>query len=98
MVERLIIVGHLIRYVREVDHGDESMPTTYRITVSVVAPFESRPAINYILRGPFDDQYQSKRQRKKLLRAAMVKARVNSVHIGGSREETKPIDGSISFP
>ena len=28
----------------------------------------------------------------------MVKARVNTVHIGGSREETKPIDGPISFP
>ena len=28
----------------------------------------------------------------------MVKARVNIVHAGGSREETKPIDGPISFP
>ena len=28
----------------------------------------------------------------------MVKARVNDVHISGSREETKPIDDPISFP
>ena len=45
-----------------------------------------------------DDQYQSKRQQKKLLRATTVKAQVNTVHISGSREETKPIDGPISFP
>ena len=28
----------------------------------------------------------------------IVKALVNSIHMGGSREETKPIDGPISFP
>ena len=28
----------------------------------------------------------------------MVEARINAVHSGGSREETKPIDGPISFP
>ena len=27
-----------------------------------------------------------------------VKARVNAIHTGGSHEETKPIDGPISFP
>ena len=27
-----------------------------------------------------------------------MKARVNAIHTGGSREETKSIDGSISFP
>ena len=32
------------------------------------------------------------------MRAATVKARVNAVHTGGSREETKPIDNPISFP
>ena len=48
--------------------------------------------------GSFDDQYQSKRQQKKLMREATVKARVNAVHTSGSREETKLIDGPISFP
>ena len=28
----------------------------------------------------------------------MIKARVNAIHTGGSREETKLIDGPISFP
>ena len=59
---------------------------------------ESRPSINYILGGPSDDQYQSKRQQNKLLRVATVKARVNAIHTGGNHEETKPIDGPISFP
>ena len=98
MVERLIKEGHLGRYVREVDHKMEFAPTADRITTDAASPFESRQAINYILGGLFDDQYQSKRQQKKLLRAAKVKARVNVVHIGGSREETNLINGLISFP
>ena len=32
------------------------------------------------------------------MRAATVKARVNTVYTGGNHEETKPIDGPISFP
>ena len=32
------------------------------------------------------------------MRAATIKAWVNAVHTRGSWEETKPIDGSISFP
>ena len=32
------------------------------------------------------------------MREAIVKARVNVIHTGGNCEETKPIDGSISFP
>ena len=60
MVERLIKAGHLRRYVKNVDCGEESAPTTDRITAGAVAPFESRPTINYILGGLFDDQYQSK--------------------------------------
>ena len=63
----------------------------------MIAPPEPRPAINYILGGPLDDQYQSKRQQMKLLREATVKARVSALHTSGSREETKPIDG-ISCP
>ena len=98
MVERLIKVRHLIRYIREVDHGEESAPTTGRITTGVAALSESRLAINYLLGGPLDDLYQSKRQQKKLLRAATIKARVNVVHTRDSREETKPIEGPIAFP
>ena len=46
---------HLRRYVREVDHGAESMPLVDRITVDTVFLSESRPAINYLLGGLFDD-------------------------------------------
>ena len=96
LVERLIKEGHLRRYIREVEEG--SAPTADRTTTDIVAPPVPRPAINYILGGPFDNQYQSKRQQKKLLRAAMVKARVNVVHTSDNQEETKPIDDPISFP
>ena len=44
------------------------------------------------------NQYQSKRQQKKLVRAATVKARVNGVHTKSSQGEAEPIDGLISFP
>ena len=97
-MERLIKAGHLKRYVKEVDRRAESVPTADKITTGEAAPSESRPTINYILGGPFDDQYQSKRQQKKLLRVATVKTRVNTIHTGDSREETKLIDGPISFP
>ena len=89
---------HLRRYVREVNYRMESGPQAYKIIVDATVLSESRPAINYILGGPSDDQYQSKHQQKKLLRAATVKAQVNVIHIGGNREETKLIDGPISFP
>ena len=98
MVERLIKAGHLRRYVREVDRGMESRPPVDKIIADTTVQLESRSAINYILGGSSDDQYQSKCQQKKLLRATIVKARVNAIHMGGSREETKPIDGPISFP
>ena len=68
MVERLIKAGHLRRYAREVDRGAESGPPAERITVDEIVPSEFRPAINYILGGPSNDQYQLKRQYKKLLK------------------------------
>ena len=98
MVERLIKAGHLRRYFREVDRGEESEPTADKITTGAAAPPEFRPAINYILGGSLDDQYQSKRQQKKLLRASTVKAQVNAVHTSGSREETKLIDDPYPLP
>ena len=96
-MEKLIKAGHLRRYVREIYHG-QSGPTADRIIASAMAPTKSKPSINYILGDSFDDQYQSKRQQKKLLRATIVKARVNTIHTKGGHKETKPIDGPISFP
>ena len=55
MVEKLIKVGHLRRYIREIDHRVELEQATDRVTAVAVASSESKPAINYILGGPFDD-------------------------------------------
>ena len=81
LVERLIKVGHLIRYVKEVDSGVESGPPADKITTALS---ETRSAITNILGGLSDDQYQLKHQQRKLLRVAMDKARVNAIHTGGS--------------
>ena len=97
-MEKLIKEGNLKRYIRELDHQVESGQATNRITANATVPLESKPAINYILGGPSNDQYSSKHQQKKLLRASTVKAKVNSIHAKGRHEETKPIDGFISFP
>ena len=91
-------MGHLRRYIREANRGEESTPIADRITTVAVALFEPKLTINCILGGLFDDQYQSKCQQKKLLRAATVKAPVNAVHTRVRREEIKMIDGFISFP
>ena len=97
-MEKLIKAGHLKRCIREIEHEVESGQATDKIIVGMAALSESRPAINYILSGLSDDQYQSKRQQKKLLRAATVKALVNVVHTESRHEETKLVDDPISFP
>ena len=69
--------------------------------MSVASPTTSLdpiPTINYILGVPAVDQYQLKRQQKKLVRAASVKDRVKAVHIESSQGEVEPIDDPISFP
>ena len=62
LVEKLLKAGHVKRYVKEVDCGEESEPPADRITAGAIALPETKPTINYILGGPSDDQYQSKRQ------------------------------------
>ena len=69
-----------------------------RIAASAELLPKSRPTINYILGSLTDDQYQSKRQKKRLLRAATVRARVNTIHILDSNRAIQPIEGPISFP
>ena len=59
---------------------------------------EPRPTINYILGSPIDDQYQSKSQKKRLLRAVTIWARVNTIHVPDSSRAIQPIDAPISFP
>ena len=98
MVEKLIKAGHLRRYIKEDDHIEESGQVVDIVKAGTTILSESRPTINYILGGSSDDRYQSKRQQKRHLRAATVKARVNSIHTEGSHEETRLMDDPISFP
>ena len=74
LVEKLIRVGHLRRYIRETVPRVEVAPAVERIAANAKLPPEPRPTINYILGGPVDDQYQSKCQKKRLLGAATVQA------------------------
>ena len=60
LVGKLIKAGHLMRYIKEIVHGVESGQAANRITASTAVPPESKLAINYILGGSSDDQYQSK--------------------------------------
>ena len=62
MVEKLIKARHLRRYIREIDHEVESGQAVDRVATTAAALSESRPAINYILGRPSNDQYPSKRQ------------------------------------
>ena len=98
MVEKLIRAGHLRRYVRETVRRAKVAPTVERISTNAELPPEPWLTINYILGGPTDDQYQSKRQKKRLLRAATVCARVNTIHVPDCSRAIQPIDGPISFP
>ena len=97
-VEKLIKAGHLRRYVRELYQGVESEQDVDIIIAGVVTPSEPRPPINYIFGDWSNDQYHLKCQQKKLLRAAIEKARVNAIHMESRHEGTKSIDGPISFP
>ena len=98
MVEKLIKVGHLKRYIRETVRVVEAAPVVERIAAGAELPPEPRPTINYILGGPADDQYQSKRQKKRLLRTATIWARINTIHALDSSRAVQPIDDPISFP
>ena len=69
-----------------------------RIAASAELLPEPRPTINYILGRPIDDQYQSKCQKRRMLRAATVWARVNTIHVPNSNKAIQPIGGPISFP
>ena len=98
MVEKFIRAGHLRRYILETVRGAEAAPTVERITASAKLPPEPRPTINYILGGPVDNQYKSKCQKKRMLRAAIVRARVNTIHVPDNNRAVQQIDGLISFP
>ena len=77
--------------------GAEAAPTVEGIAASVELPLESRPTIN-VLGGPADDQYQSKCQKKRLLRATTVWTRVNTINVPDNNRAVQSINDLISFP
>ena len=79
LVEKAIRAGHLRRYIREPTHGVAVAPTTDRVVVDIEHASGPRPAINFTLGGSTDSQYQSKKQRRKMLCAASIRARVDIV-------------------
>ena len=96
MIERLIQAGHLRRLIREPTRTTKTAPASNRAVVVVEHSSEPRPTINFILGGPVDNQYQSKRQRRKMLSAASIKGRITpSIP---QRAAQRPIDGLVSFP
>ena len=98
MIERLIQAGHLRRFIREPTHTAETALASNRAVVAAEHSSEPRPTINFILGGPIDDQYQSKRQRQKMLRVASIRARINIINTLESSTTLQPIDGLVSFP
>ncbi|RVW28067.1 hypothetical protein CK203_097969 [Vitis vinifera] len=61
-------------------------------------PVTPKAVINYINGGPSDEEYDSRRKRQKLLRAASIRERINSIRPGLTGEGPRPIDGTIIFP
>ena len=98
LLEKLILVGHHRRYIRELTQETETAPAADRAIVGAEHPSEPRPTINFILGGPTDDQYQSKIRRRKMLCTASVRARINTISTPESGAVIQPVDGPISFP
>ena len=98
MVEKLIRVGHLRQYLREPTPEATAAPPTNRVVAYIEHASGPRSTINFILGGPTDSQYQSKKQRRIMLQAASVRARVNTVANRGDIAAALPVDGPISFP
>ena len=61
-------------------------------------PVIPKAIIIYIHEEPLDEEYDSKRKRQRLLRAASVRERVNSIRPRITDGGPRPIDGTIVFP
>ena len=96
LVERLIKAGHLKQYLRS---DTEGRITSQHHNPGVPnAPAAPKAVINYINGGPPDEEYDSRRKRQKLLRAASIRERINSIRPGLTRGGPRPIDETIMFP
>lgn len=94
MVEDLLKAGHLKQYIRTTSKGEES--SHGQGSRAPAAPI--RVMINYIHGGPLDDDYNSKRKRQRLLRAATVWEHISSIRPGLATGSIQPINGTIVFP
>ena len=97
-VEKLIRAGHLRRYLRGPTSGAPAIPATDRVVEKIEHAPEPRPTINFILGGPADSQYKTKKQRRRTLRTTSIRARINAISHQGSAPAAQPVDGPISFP
>ena len=98
LIERLIRADHFRRYLREPTRGATVAPTTDRAIEEIEHAPEPRLTINFILGGPADSQYQSKKQRRRMIRAASIRARVNIISNRENVPAVLPVDDPISFP
>ncbi|RVW19915.1 hypothetical protein CK203_114482 [Vitis vinifera] len=96
LVEKLIKAGHLKQYLRS-DNGGRDASQRHN-PENLRAPAAPKAVINYITGGPSDEEYDSRRKRQKLLRAASIRERINSIRPGLTGEGPRPIDGTIIFP
>ena len=96
LVERLIKAGHLKQYLRSDTKG--KVTSQHHNSGAPRAPATPQAVINYINGGPSDEEYDSKRKRQKLLRAASTRERINSIRPGLTGGSPRPIDGTIIFP
>ena len=98
LVEKLIRAGHLRRYLREPINGVAAAPTTDMVIVDIEHASRPRQAINFILGGPADSQYKSKKHKRKMLRAASIRAKVNTVRAQEIITVVQSVDNPISLP
>ena len=98
LIEKLIQAGHLRQYLREPTRGATAAPAADRAVADIEHASGPRPTINFILGGPADSQCQSKKQWRRMLRAASVRASVNTVSNRGDITAILPMDDPISFP
>ncbi|RVW30197.1 hypothetical protein CK203_108979 [Vitis vinifera] len=80
LVEKLIKAGHLKQYLRS-DAGERDVPQN-RNSEAPRAPVAPKAVISYINGGPSDEEYDSRRKRQRLLRAASTRERINSIRPG----------------
>ena len=96
LVEKLIKAGHLKQYLRSDTEG--KVTSQHHNPGAPRAPAAPKVVINYINRGPSDEEYDSKQTRQKLLHAASIRERINSIWPGLTGRGPHPIDGTIIFP